>query len=229
MWYRAWMEVRWRLVLMALLNTFVGALLLDDPVSSEVWLRRLGGNLPIIFAMNAIVLAGSGVASQLSQRPTHVVHPSMMFLLSLPITRSRLVIVRQVVGALAALVLMVLTFSALFIGAPELRAALPFPTAAFFFAAISLVVLAAYSVSALFSTLLDQLWQTYGAMAVVALVLGVFPSARFWNSVLRESGTVVASTSDVSWIPFAIGTATCAAVCALMVTVSVRVVERKQF
>ncbi|MEO7358971.1 MAG: hypothetical protein ABI120_01490 [Gemmatimonadaceae bacterium] len=229
MWYRAWLEVRWRLVLMALLNTFIGALLLDDPVSAEVWLRRLGGNLPVVFAMNAIVLAGSGVASQLSQRPGQLVHPSMMFLLSLPITRARLVLVRESVGALAALALMMLTFGAFFVLAPELRVALPVSAAAVFIACVGMVVLTAYSISALLSTFLDQLWQTYGAMALVALVLGVFPRARFWDSTLRHATDAVTVATSVSWIPVVIGVVACVCLCGATIAASVRVVQRKQF
>lgn len=230
MWYRAWLEVRWRLVLMALLNSFVGALLLDDRVSSEVWLRRLSGNLPIVFAMNAIVLAGSGVASQLSQRPGQLVHPSMMFLLSLPITRAKLVMVRQAVGALASLALLLVTLGVFFVAAPELRQALPTSAdAALLIVCVGFVTMAAYSVSALLSTFLDQLWQTYGAMAIVAVVLGAFPGARFWNSVVQNSSAATTSLGGAFWAPIIVGLTACTVVCAAMVFTSVRVVRAKQF
>ena len=54
---------------MALVNAAIGALLLDDVVSGGVWVRRLSGTLPMLFAMNAVVLASAGVATQISQRP----------------------------------------------------------------------------------------------------------------------------------------------------------------
>jgi len=224
MWYKSWVEVRWRLVLMALLNTFIAALLLDDTVPAAVWRNRLIGNLPIVFAMNAIVLAGSGIASQLSQRPGQLVHPSMMFLLSLPITRSRIVLVRQAVGAIASLVLLFATMAVYVIAAPEIRELITLSSGALFLACITSVLLVAYAVSALLSTVLDQLWQTYGALALIAAVLGGFPAARFWTVVLAPAELVTRH-----WMPVSIGITTCATLTAAMVVISVRTVQRKQF
>ena len=228
MWYKSWVEVRWRLVLMALLNAFIAALLLDDTVPAAVWRNRLIGNLPIIFAMNAIVLAGSGIASQLSQRPGQVVHPSMMFLLSLPISRSRIVVVRQAVGAIASLMLLFATMAAYVIAAPELRELLTIKTGALFMVCVASAALTAYAASALLSTVLDQLWQTYGAMGLVAVALGAFPAARFW-SVLLPTSPVSVELVAVPWVPVILGVVTCATLTTVMVSISVRIVQRKQF
>lgn len=226
MWYKSWVEVRWRLVLMALLNTFIAALLLDDRVPAAVWRNRLIGNLPIIFAMNAIVLAGSGIASQLSQRPGQVVHPSMMFLLSLPIARSRIVLVRQAVGAIASLVLLFATMGVYLIAAPELRELFTIKAGALFIACVASALLTAYAASALLSTMLDQLWQTYGAMALVAAVLAGFPAARFWSVLLPA---VSADPFTMPWAPVVVGALSCASLTAVMVWLSIRIVQRKQF
>ena len=228
MWYKSWVEVRWRLVLMVLLNAFIGALLLDDAVPANVWRARLSGNLPVIFVMNAIVLAGSGVASQFSQRPGQLVHPSMMFLLSLPIARSRIVLVRQVVGAISALALLSATIAVYAAAAPELREILTPGQGLLFAICVASVTLTAYATSALLSTMLDQLWQTYGAMALIAGVLGVFPATRFWNTVLSMNSTP-ASSGGNAWMNIGVGFAVCAVLSAAMAYVAVRIVQRKQF
>ena len=227
MWYKSWVEVRWRLVLMALLNTFIAALLLDDTAPAAVWRNRLIGNLPIIFAMNAIVLAGSGIASQLSQRPGQIVHPSMMFLLSLPISRKRIVLVRQAVGVIAAIGLMLATSVVYLIGAPELRDVLTIGKGAVFLGCITCVVLTAYAASALLSTVLDQLWQTYGAMGLVAIVLGGFPKARFWSVLLPTSAST--NSALTPWATIATGVLACVVLTMAMLLLSVRIVQRKQF
>ncbi len=112
MWRHAWRDVRWKLALMAIVNTAISALFLDDAVAGGVWIRRLSTTMPMLFAMNAIVLANAGVATQVSQRPGQVVHSSMLFLLSLPLSRKRLVLVREATGMVAALSLMLLTLGA---------------------------------------------------------------------------------------------------------------------
>lgn len=228
MWYKAWTEVRWRLVLMALLNSFIAALLLDDVVSRDVWRNRLSGNLPTVFAMNAIVLASSGIASQLSQRPGQLVHPSMMFLLSLPIARKRIVLQRQAVGAISAVALLLVTASVYLMAAPEIRELFTVGTGALFVVCIVSATLTAYAASALLSTVLDQLWQTYGAMALVAVVLGVFPRARFWN-ILLYSNPLATSAAGIPWLSVATGLVACTSFTAAMVFVSVQIVKKKQF
>ncbi|MEO7996590.1 MAG: hypothetical protein ABI852_04050 [Gemmatimonadaceae bacterium] len=227
MWYKSWVEVRWRLVLMTLLNAFFGAVLLDDAVSADVWRHRLSGNLPMIFAMNAIVLAGSGVASQLSQRPGQLVHPSMMFLLSLPITRSRLVLVRQAVGAMSVCALMLATTIVFCAVAPGIREIFSPASALLFLICIAGVVFTVYAISALLSTVLDQLWQTYGALAIVAGIFGAFPRARFWSILLEQFNAT--NVPPTVWTQVFIGLLTCAALTFSLVFASVRVVQRKQF
>lgn len=222
---KSWMETRWRVVLMLLLNLFIGSVIVDDRVPPEVWVARFDGMLPMIFAMNGIVLAGSGISSQISQRPGQVVHPSMMFLLSLPVSRTRIVLVRQVVGAGATLLLFCVSMVALLTFAPETRGLLLSGAGALYFACVTSAVLTANAISALLSTVLDQLWQTYGAMAVVAAVVGLVPTSRFWGGLLGvdTANSAIPTTASV------LGLLTCALLSAILITASVSIVRRKQF
>ncbi|MGV3709336.1 MAG: hypothetical protein ACO1Q7_10880 [Gemmatimonas sp.] len=222
---KSWMETRWRLVLMLLLNLFIGSVIVDDRVPVDVWVARFNGMLPMIFAMNGIVLAGSGISSQISQRPGQVVHPSMMFLLSLPVSRTRIVLVRQAVGAGATLLLFCMSMTALVMVAPETRGLLFTGAGALYITCTVAAVLTAYAMSALLSTVLDQLWQTYGAMAVVAAIVGLFPASRFWSAVLGENSAADASVVTTSML----GVGACAVLITLLIVVSIRIVRRKQF
>ncbi|MBC8085872.1 MAG: hypothetical protein H7Z40_01300 [Phycisphaerae bacterium] len=229
MWYRSWVETRWRVVLMLLVNGFFGALLADDPADGGVWRSRFNSVLPMIFAMNGIVLAGSGVASQMSQKPGQTVHTSMLFLLSLPITRRRLVLVRQAVGAIATLGVVLVTLFGYALAVPELRANVTLHECVAYLACVLPVVLTAYAVSALLATVLDQLWQTYAALAVVSAVLGGIPQSRVWRVVTE--GVHTASTASVSpmWMAIGLSLICCMAISAALVVVAVGVVNRKQF
>jgi hypothetical protein len=222
---KSWMETRWRLVLMLLLNVFIGSVIVDDRVPCDVWVARLDGMLPMIFAMNGIVLAGSGISSQISQRPGQVVHPSMMFLLSLPVSRTRIVLVRQAVGAGATLVLLCVSMAALLMFATETHALLLNGAGALYLTCVMAAVLTAYAISALLSTVLDQLWQTYGAMAVVAATVGLFPASRFWSGVLHENASADTTFATTS----VLGIGMCTLLITLMIVASIRIVQRKQF
>jgi hypothetical protein len=221
MWYNAWIETRWRLVLMLLLDAALLALQLDDTVPASVWRRRLDAAMPMMFVMNAIVLAGSGIATTISTRPAQTAAPSMLFTLSLPISRRRLVLVRMAVGLACALALTIGGLTVLRAIAPELRDALPIMDYLAYGACVCAVVAAAHGVSALFSSVLDQLWQTYAALAIAAALLVLVPATRIWRNTLDAGG----ATHPATWISVVlalIGTA-------LLAAATVRTVERRQF
>lgn len=219
MWRYAWRDVRWKLALMAIVNTAISSLFLDDTVSGDVWIRRLSTTMPMLFAMNAIVLASAGVATQISQRPGQVVHSSMLFLLSLPIARRRLVLVREAAGAFAACALMLVTLAAYWLLTDSLRAAVSPVQAAQFVLCVAAFMIFAYGVSAAFATVLDQLWQTYASLGVISLVLWALPGARFWGGVFANNGASLVAS----------GISLCLLGASALVWLSVRVVERKQF
>jgi|GEM_PF-3109459 len=229
MWHRAWIETRWKVVLMLLVNGLIGALLIDDPASGAVWRQRFGTVLPMIFCVNGIVLAGSGVASQVSQKPGQTVHTSMLFLLSLPITRRRLVLVRQATGALAAMGVVLTTLIGYAVAAPELRAVVSPGIALAYVASVLPVVLVAYAVSALLATVLDQLWQTYAAMAVVGSVLGGVPPSRLWRVVVEAVSPLTSRQLTDIWTTIGAAGLVCILFSAMLSFTAVGVVQRKQF
>lgn len=218
MWGYAWRDVRWKLVLMAIVNTGISSLLLDDAVSSAVWMRRLNSPMPMLFAMNAIVLAGVGVTTQISQRPGQVVHSSMLFVLSLPVSRRRLVLVRELVGMLAAVCLMLVTVGAYWLLSDSLRHAITPFTAMQYLVCVTATMCVAYALSAAFATILDQLWQTYASLGVLALMLWGVPQTRIWTAAVDDTPGGIA-------LPVTLALTTAAA----LIWTSVRVVERKQF
>lgn len=220
MWQLAWLEVRWRIVLMLCANAAILSVLLDDVVSASVWLRRLDA-FPMLFATNAIVLAGCGVTTHIANKPSQVVHPAMLYTLSLPITRARLVLVRELLGLLSAFAVIGATLLTMWIVAPSLRTALPTAHFLAYVGCVLLVATVAAGVSAIFSTWLDQLWQTYAALAVVALLVGTVPVTRIWQLALRADASV---SMQSALAPLA-----ALVLAAALSLVSVRMVQRREF
>ncbi len=221
MWYNSWLETRWRMALMVLLNAVIVSLLLDDVVPAAVWLRRLDASLPMLFAMNAITLAGVGIATQISTSPGQIMHGSMLYTLSLPISRRRLVLVREAVGVVAVVALIVVTLSAVWFGASSLHEAMSLTRFTMYGLTVIATALVAYGISAVLATFLDQLWQTYAALGVTTVIFFTLPGTRIWSDLLRSA--VVPDFSP--WF----GILSCIAIVAILSAVSVRRVQVKQF
>ncbi len=217
MWYPAWIEVRWRVVLLLALNLGIGALLLDDVVPPAVWIRRLDGALPFAFILSAVMLASAGINTRTSFRPGQSVEGAMLYTLSLPISRRRLVLVRSAVGAVASLALIVAGLAGLWLLAPAVRVALPVPILARYLLAIVAVAGAGFALSTALAAVLDQLWQTYGSLGIVAAVLFLVPEARIWRSSLS-----LGDSSAVAFGGVLVGAAA-------LIWLAVKLVERRDF
>jgi hypothetical protein len=109
LWFKAWLETRWRFgfVVGSILLVWVAPFWLPlfglrVPAgfpASKLWVAiHLGTVLLYIYA--AIFLAGSGINTQTTYSATSGFHPSMLFTLSLPVSRRRLLLVRAGLGAL---------------------------------------------------------------------------------------------------------------------------------
>lgn len=187
MWRKAWLETRWKLVLMTLLDAAILTLFIDDGVTAAAWAARLEGPLPLILLVNAVVLGGAGINTQPAFRPGQSLHGSMLYTLSLPITRRRLVLVRATVGILCATALLAAVLLSLWLIAPgvrELAATAGTVRVVAYVAQILAAVAVASSVSALFATRLDDIWHTYAALAVVVTTVFGVPAVRFWTGTL---------------------------------------------
>lgn len=84
---------------------------------------------------------------------------------------------------------------------------------------VAAATLMAYSLSSFFSTFLDQLWQTYALLGVVSLLLFAIPATSIWREAFDETHQMLLIG----------GVSACLVVSALLIWLSVRAVERKQF
>jgi hypothetical protein len=102
MWKKAWWECRFR----ALVALSIGGLYSIDGVwmhgafDWERYTRQMAG---IVVPIVALLMAGSGINSQTFSGMTQGFHPSMYFLLSLPVTRRQALLTRMAAGGLMIL------------------------------------------------------------------------------------------------------------------------------
>ncbi|MHB1327838.1 MAG: hypothetical protein ACYC2K_06510 [Gemmatimonadales bacterium] len=216
MWRKAWIETRWWIVLMLVLNIGIASLLLDSP--AEAWRGILDGAVPLEAVINAIMVAGTGLGTRTSYRPLVAIDPSMLFTLSLPITRRRLVLTRVAVGLIGMTVLVGLTLLAFRLFAPGVREVTS--VAAYFGFGLALwsVGAVAFGLSTLFSAWLDQLWRVYATMGVMFALLFGLPQARIWSPML--SGEPLGA-------PDFAGVAVAMLLAGLLIEAAVRSVERR--
>jgi len=130
-----------------------------------------------VWGFAATMLAGAGVNSQTTWGVSAGYHPSMLFTLSLPVTRRKMFAVRAAAGALETCLLITAT------AVPFVRfLGLSWSTASLYVAGASVCAMAAYAVSALFACVAGEMWQLYGAwisLGALAVTMRYAPAARF--------------------------------------------------
>jgi len=227
LWYKAWLELRWRFLL-PLAGTFVAAwwligLRVDSPTRYTINFLSL-----FIWPMVAVTQAGAGINTQVTYGARAGVHASMLFTLSLPVRRRRLVAVRAGLGALLTAVLVTCQCFFGWAVAPALRARLTPADVALYAICALAGSLVFYALGVLLSAMVDELWVFYGSFlalfAVVVLQMKVKPFASI--DIFRVMGDLsYPMTGRMPWDMLA----ACAAVTLALVAVAVAIVERKEY
>lgn len=176
LWLKAWLETRWRLFFMLLM----GALLLALPVEA------LGNARPahpqqliaillqvsvFVSFVGAIMLAGNGIETA-SPRPgpsEHSNERSMLFTLSLPVTRTRLFAVRTIIGLVETVVLLA-SFGAVVVWLLIPRYTVNGHQTFAYFAVLISCAFSVYAISACLSTFCDEGWRFRGSALVVTVL-----------------------------------------------------------
>jgi hypothetical protein len=223
LWWKSWMETRWRLVF---LLAFFALLWAEGPLSG-LPMAKLRAALLVQYAaiwmFAATMLSGAGLNSQTVWGVTTGYHGSMLFTLSLPVARRRLFAVRAATGAVETFALIVL--SAL----PLIRfTGLSWSVAPLFIGGACICSMAAYAVSALLACVTGEMWQLYGSWGVLgalALLLRWPTLARF-DPLSGFSLAAYTAARSAPWRDAWIASVLLAAVCCF---VSVRILERKEY
>ena len=163
LWYKAWLETRFRLLFSLVVVSFVLALLYSKKATDA---RAVVGIAAGLAALLCIMLAGAGIATQPAFQATKGLHGSILFTLSMPVSRLRLLVVRagfgwlEMVGGIAAVCCgMWILFP---VGTARALDMLDY--------AGTLIACASglYAISVLLATFLDDQWRVWGSGIVFA-------------------------------------------------------------
>lgn len=130
LWYKSWLETRFRLVFALVGFLFLisvnsyGLVKLGKGASSPGQHFVLGAQA-LYCLIPALFLAGTGVDTQSSFRPVRGLHGSTLFTLSLPVSRLRLLVVRSTLGIAELFALITAVYTAVWFSFPALRAEWP--------------------------------------------------------------------------------------------------------
>jgi ABC-2 type transport system permease protein len=252
LWYKSWLETRWRfLVGLLLLMSFSAMLVATEPLLANmqvdvpdlgerlnelvretmaiaktypgyVWSQWFGKNLISTWPIFAVLLGAGGVV-------TETARGTALFTLSLPVTRRRLLAVRALVGGLELLILAVVP--SLLIPLLSLAIGKTYPIGAALLYSLLTVLggMVFFSFSFLLSSVFtDQLKPIVIGVGVSFLLnmLPVFHSVFERYSVYAVmSGRSYFLTGAFPWV----GLIVCLALAAAMFLLSMRILERRDF
>jgi hypothetical protein len=180
LWYKAWLETRWRMLAPLGMMVFV---LAQSHAQGSLELRpgRMLDGIAVFWLIAPIMLAGTGVKTESTYRPMKGLNDSIYFTLSLPVSRVRLLAVRAGVGLAEICMILVTIVAVAGVFFPELRTQTsPTDVLKYAFTALACSLLF-YGLSALLSAYFDQVFQVWGSM------FALFALRWLSNSVLPQS------------------------------------------
>lgn len=225
LWYKAWLETRWRFALMIgfMLLVFLRGPLLGVP-PERLW-RGLEMGSALLYCAAALFLAGAGINSQTTYGAMSGFHGSMLFTLSLPVSRRRLFFVRAGLGAIETCVFVVLMAGLALSWTPG---AVPFAQALQYGIRAIACTLAVYAVSALLACVLDEMWQVIGTCLCLTAVWILQSRSDLVSQLSPLRGMSLISYSVTAPMPWAPVLAS-VMIAAVLVCASVLVLQRKEY
>lgn len=166
LWYKAWLETRWRALFLLTIILFVVAQIHSHSKTANATVTLLHG-LEFIWIVNAMSLAGSGIRTDSPFRVLKGIQGSMYFTLSLPMSRLRLLATRAAFGLFEIAAVIIIGCCIAGLAAPELRAQVTLADAIGYAVATFLSCSAVFGISTMFATFLDQQWQIFASMFAI--------------------------------------------------------------
>jgi hypothetical protein len=208
LWKKGWYETRTRLLIVLAVVVVITVLTMGPPPPAGAGSGPLVGATTIPAMLAALLLAGAGVKTQLGglQRSKGL-HGSMYYTLSLPVKRTRLFNVRVSLGLAETAVILVLTWSALWLVNPAIRlSATPSDmfkqgVATFF------CVTAVYSLGVFFAAFLDDVYQHWATIFTVVgtiVILIRVPLPAWMQTFLVLSLASPLNTHTMPWTAMAV-------------------------
>jgi hypothetical protein len=195
--------------------------------SSVAWQLTLNF-LWMLWPMIAVMSAGAGINTQTFTGAVHRAHPSMLFTLSLPVSRRRLLAVRAAAGAMETVFLICFTCILLWCISPILRRQTGVTGICRYMITTAIAASVFYCLSVLYATFLDETWQFNACFITIGaiLTLRLLPVSSPVSVVIRSLSNIPALvTGDLPWPSLLL----CLFVSVSLFSAAMRVVERRRY
>ena len=235
LWLKGWLETRLRFCFaIALLGALVGfahAVPATPPPNPGARLPILGVILfsnPTFIVMACAFLGGAGIATQAAFQASKGIHGSILFTLSLPVSRLRLLAVRAFIGWVEAMCAIGIFCGALWLATPVLRTVMTTTEMVEYAGTIMVCASALYFVSVFFATFLDDQWRVWGTMIFAAVLWwlsgsGFLPASADIFRAMGSGSPPIAHT--VPWTPMAFSVG----FCAVLFLAALRIVQTREY
>lgn len=175
LWLKGWLETRFRMFIPLFMISWLLFSVYSNAMPKRGILAIAQYSMPVVVMMFFIILAGAGIMTQSPFRATKGLHGSMMFTVSLPVSRFRLVAVRAAIGWLEAACLVGLMCDCMWHLSAALRQMASQREVLEQAAVLVVCGSAAYFLSVVLATFLEDQWRIWGTMIAVAVA--------FWLSI----------------------------------------------
>jgi hypothetical protein len=168
LWYKAWLETRWRMMMPLALMLFVlfaghsKGQLAPGP-------KSVLAVLPFWWLLLPLLTAGSGIDTETPFRVLKGIHGSTTFILSLPVSRFRLFTARLLFGMITMVGFTVAVCGLAWLVFPELRASTTMQDGAGYIVCALSCGFSILGLATFFATFLDQQIRMLACMAVLLL------------------------------------------------------------
>ncbi|HEX4276161.1 MAG TPA: hypothetical protein VHZ74_12440 [Bryobacteraceae bacterium] len=224
LWYKYWLETRWRLVLVLVV---FGLPLFAASRNAGATVANLTASISVLWIVTASMTAGTGIKTQSATLGTvKGLHNSTYFTLSLPVRRSTLFGIRTIVGLSVMLVAMLVTSCGICLVLGSAKADVTLAEAVGIGLAMFVCCLAFYFMSSLLSIYLDAQWQLYGSMLVAGIGWWLTRSIHSPFNLYRPFGEALPFVTHI--VPWE-AMVTSVAVAAVLIVVTLRIIETREF
>jgi ABC-2 type transport system permease protein len=227
--YKGWLETRFRLLL-ALGGIGFVLFMLDSvrPGAKAPVFAIVQNSNPAALLVICSLLAGAGIATQASFGPSKGLHGSMLFTLSLPVSRFRLLAVRAGIGWLEMAGVIGTLCCGMWLVSPLLRTIV---TAGEMFAyggTLLACASAVYFLSVLLATFLEDQWRIWGTMIVYMALWWLsahtpLPTFADIFGAMGKRSPLIAHTMPWNAIAFSLGLA------AILFFAALKVVKTREY
>ena len=226
LWYKGWLETRFRLVFVLAVVTLMLSVQLYGGTKVDVRAVILMAGMSVWLI--CVFLAAAGIVTQQSLQAAKGLHGSTLFTLTLPVSRFRLLAVRASLGWLEMAGGIAGICCLLWFLFPVIRGAAT-PQEMIEYAAVLIVCASAfYCITVLLATFLDDLWRVWGSFLCYGAIWWLaykIPAPASVNIFLAmgDGSPVLAHTMPWAAMAFALGLA------AVLFFAALKVVQHREY